>query len=165
MSTVTTLARRIARAHNDCGGHLAGGMLAFDHDGNGGEWYSAGAQLRVPYVFPVGAKRVTGRDVQDWLDESDEAIRAQLDEAERGEDARKVLLGALRAIADEIHSCSVCGVEYASGYSGPCQEPWPSAMRVDGRWTRMCSGTVSAATTAKRAIIEIDAPRTNGVMA
>jgi hypothetical protein len=65
---VTTAARRIARAHNACGGELQGGFLAFDEEGRGGEWYSANSWPDVPIKFPVRAQRVTAREVQDFLD-------------------------------------------------------------------------------------------------
>lgn len=65
---ITTTARRIARCHNQCGSELTGGVLAFDEDGTGGEWYSAGSRPNAPLVYPVGWRRVTARDVQDWLD-------------------------------------------------------------------------------------------------
>lgn len=65
---ITPAARRIARAHNRCGPALAGGVLAFDREGNGGEWYSAGSRPDAEIVYPVGWRRVGDRDVQDWLD-------------------------------------------------------------------------------------------------
>jgi len=68
---ITTVARRIARAHNQaCGGSLSGGQLVFDTDGNGGEWYSShsygfGAGTT---AYPVGHRPVTAGDVQEFLD-------------------------------------------------------------------------------------------------
>ena len=68
---MTTAARRIARGHNKaCGGSLSGGVLVFDSGGGGGEWYS-----RSSYgfgddaiVFGVRHRRVSAREVQEWLD-------------------------------------------------------------------------------------------------
>lgn len=70
---ITTAARRIAREHNDCGGQLLGGMLAFDAEGRGGEWYSANSRPIAAILFPVGHERVTAREVQEWLDVRAEA--------------------------------------------------------------------------------------------
>lgn len=68
MQTITTTARRIAREVNKCGPTLSGGVLAFDADGRGGEWYSGGSRPEAAIVYPVGWRRVTARGVQDHLD-------------------------------------------------------------------------------------------------
>lgn len=68
-STISTTARRIAKAHNQCGGNLAGGFLAFDAEGRGGEWYSRDARPDAAILFPVKPWRLTQRDVQYWLDD------------------------------------------------------------------------------------------------
>lgn len=64
---VTTAARRIARTHND---YLGGGLLVFDADGNGGQWYKDGT-----YGFDVDLivihmqhGRITGAEAQDLID-------------------------------------------------------------------------------------------------
>lgn len=67
-NAATTTARRIAKAHNECGGNLSGGFLAFDAEGNGGEWYSAGSRPDAALRFTVRPRKVTQREVQDWLD-------------------------------------------------------------------------------------------------
>jgi hypothetical protein len=67
--TITTLARRIARANNACGGNLHGGYLAFDAEGNGGEWHSANSRPNAAIVFRVIPRHVTAAQVQDWLDD------------------------------------------------------------------------------------------------
>jgi hypothetical protein len=68
-STITkAAASRIAKAHNECGGNLGGGYLAFNADGHGGEWYSAGSRPSAAIIFPVRAKRVTANDVLDWFE-------------------------------------------------------------------------------------------------
>lgn len=56
MKGISTAARRIARAHNQCVGNLSGGKLVFDADGEGGEWYSANS-----YGFGPGDIVVTVR--------------------------------------------------------------------------------------------------------
>lgn len=67
--TATGVARRIARAHNETlSQSSSGGFLAFDVAGNGGEWYSSTARPDVAVLFPVGSRRVSAQDVQDWLD-------------------------------------------------------------------------------------------------
>lgn len=69
MTETTTTARRIARRHNQaCNSTLTGGILAFDRDGQGGEWYSAQSQPDAEILFGVRARRVTAREVQEWLD-------------------------------------------------------------------------------------------------
>jgi hypothetical protein len=65
----TAAARRIAKSHNECGGNLSGGFLAFDRNGHGGEWYSKGSRPNVAILFPVGNRRVTAREVKDWHDD------------------------------------------------------------------------------------------------
>jgi hypothetical protein len=68
-SAVTTAARRIARRHNQCGGNLVGGVLAFGPDGTGGEWYRYGARLPEDIVqVVVKFRRMTEREAQDILD-------------------------------------------------------------------------------------------------
>lgn len=41
---VTTAARRIARAVNEAGQGLQGGVLVFDAEGRGGAWHGAGSR-------------------------------------------------------------------------------------------------------------------------
>jgi hypothetical protein len=64
---ITATARRIANAHNACGGNLIGGFLAFDEDGYGGEWYRDGSWVKAAISYPVHWHRVDARHVQDWL--------------------------------------------------------------------------------------------------
>jgi hypothetical protein len=71
-STITTAARRIARDHNKCGGQLAGGILAYNAQGNGGEWYSATSRPNAAILFPVSHRRVSARQVQEFLDAADD---------------------------------------------------------------------------------------------
>lgn len=72
---VTTAARRICRRHNQCGGNLTGGILAFHPDGTGGEWYRYGAKLPADAVqVIVQWRRITEREAQDQLDYQLESI-------------------------------------------------------------------------------------------
>jgi hypothetical protein len=50
---VTTTARRIARQANAYGGNMRGGVLAFDADGRGGEWYAQGSWPSAVIVYPL----------------------------------------------------------------------------------------------------------------
>lgn len=74
MTEITTVARRIARRHNEhVGGALSGGRLLFDKDGTGGCWFSANTNLQAleedgQVVFPVLPHRITYRQAQKWLD-------------------------------------------------------------------------------------------------
>ena len=74
MSDLTTVARRIAKVHNDairC--NLQGnGKLVFGLDGTGGHWYSNtayGFSCEEYIIFPMRQRMVTGRNVQDFLDD------------------------------------------------------------------------------------------------
>ena len=72
-TAITTIARRIAREHNAILSQASsGGVLAFDHEGRGGEWYSAGSWPAAAIIYPVADRPVTQREVQDWLDNADE---------------------------------------------------------------------------------------------
>lgn len=67
MTTITTAARRIARAAK--GQEHRGGFLCFDDEGRGGEWYSSGSRVGAEYVtVPMTFRRVTQRAAQDILD-------------------------------------------------------------------------------------------------
>jgi hypothetical protein len=53
-------------------GHaLSGGLLGFDSEGRGGAWYSGCSQPPAEIVYPVGRGRVSVRDVQTRLNESE----------------------------------------------------------------------------------------------
>ncbi len=78
---ITTTARRIARAHNACGPALAGGVLAFHADGQGGEWYSRDSRPGAAIIYPVIHGKVTERRVQMWLDEYLEPEAPDYDDA------------------------------------------------------------------------------------
>lgn len=84
----TAAARRIAKAHNECGGNLSGGFLAFDQNGHGGEWYSRESRPDVAIRFPVKARRVTVREVKDWYDDmiAAESSSARMELSEPGLD-------------------------------------------------------------------------------
>jgi hypothetical protein len=72
---VTTTARRIARQANAYGGNMRPGVLAFDADRRGGEWYSQRSWPSAAIVYPLTHGRVTARQVQAWLDECNGEIR------------------------------------------------------------------------------------------
>lgn len=63
---ITTAARRIAREHNTQIGRS--GTLAFDAAGRGGEWYSEGSWPTADIVFAVRNRRVTAREVQEYIE-------------------------------------------------------------------------------------------------
>lgn len=70
MKPISTAARRIAQAHNQCVGNLSGGKLVFDADGEGGEWYSANAYGFGPgdIVVTVRSSLMSLREAQNILD-------------------------------------------------------------------------------------------------
>lgn len=63
---ITSAARRIARAHNQC--PETEGTLAFNADGEGGQWFPPNRHPIAEVVFPIAAAAVTEREAQDWLD-------------------------------------------------------------------------------------------------
>jgi len=66
-STITTAARRITRALN---AEYRSGVLAFDAEGKGGEWYSIGSCVPARLVFGIPAgRRVTEREIQEAIEE------------------------------------------------------------------------------------------------
>ena len=66
---IDLVAQRIADALNACGPALQGGWLAFDAQGNGGEWYSADSRPVAAIVWPVVPGPVSGRDIEVLLAE------------------------------------------------------------------------------------------------